>query len=141
MIQVTASWSIGADELVESFVRASGPGGQHVNTTATAVELRFDAAGSPTLPPGILERLGALAGSRMTRDGVIVLRAEAHRSQSVNRADALQRLLDLLREAAKRRPVRRPTRPTLASKKRRLDGKERRGAVKALRGRRPPADD
>ncbi len=141
MISITSSVAIGEDELHESFVRASGPGGQHVNTTASAVELRFDAAGSPNLPPDLLARLPGLAGQRMTRDGVIVIRAEGRRSQAMNRAEALERLVDLLRAAAYRKPVRRPTRPTLASKKRRLEAKDRRATVKGFRRDRGQGDD
>lgn len=133
MIEITSTIALAPEEIAETFVRASGPGGQHVNTTASAVELRFDAARSPNLPPDVLERLRGLAGQRMTRDGVIIIRAESRRSQAMNRADALDRLVALLREAAVRKPIRRPTRPTLASKQRRLAAKDRRASVKTLR--------
>lgn len=139
MLQVTSTIAIAEDEISESFMRASGPGGQHVNTTASAVELRFDAAASPNLPEDMRERLRGLAGQRMTRDGVIIIRADARRSQALNRADALERLLALLREAAVRKRVRRPTRPTLASTRRKRDAKVRRSAVKGLR--RAPGHD
>ncbi len=133
MIPITHYVAIDERELSESFVRASGPGGQHVNTTSSAVQLRFDALSSPNLPYHLKARLRSLAGSRMTQDGVIVITAETFRSQTRNREDALERLVALLREAAVRKPVRRPTRPTLAAKKRRLDAKGRRSTVKAQR--------
>jgi ribosome-associated protein len=133
MIRITRSIAIDEAELSETFVRASGPGGQNVNKVASAVELRFDAAASPGLPDDVKERLKILAGQRMTKDGVIVLRAERFRAQERNRADALERLISLIREAAQRPKLRRPTRPTLASKQRRLTGKTKRGAVKDLR--------
>ena len=133
MIRVTSSIEVDEREIVESFVRASGPGGQNVNKVSTAVELRFDAARSPALSEPVLARLRVLAGRRMTGDGVIVIDAQRFRSREMNRADALERLLALLREAAFVPKRRRPTRPTLASKERRLAGKEKRGRVKALR--------
>ena len=128
-IAVTPNLAISRDEIVEHFVRASGPGGQHVNTTSTAVELRFDAAASPNLPDPVKARLVALAGRRMSRDGVVVIAADTYRSQQRNRDDALERLLELLRRAAIRPRVRRPTKPTLASKKRRLASKSLRAGV------------
>lgn len=133
MIEITSTIALAPEEIAETFVRASGPGGQHVNTTASAVELRFDAARSPNLPPDLVERLRGLAGQRMTREGVVIIRAESRRSQAMNRADALDRLVALLREAAVRKRIRRPTRPTLASKQRRLAAKDRRASVKTLR--------
>jgi ribosome-associated protein len=138
MIPITHFIAIDEREIVETFIRASGPGGQHVNTTASAVQLRFDALGSPNLPDDLKSRLRGVAGSRMTQDGTIVITAESFRSQGRNREDALERLVALLREAAVRKPVRRATRPTLASKKRRLEAKGRRSAVKA--DRRSPTD-
>ncbi|MGO9770701.1 MAG: alternative ribosome rescue aminoacyl-tRNA hydrolase ArfB [Roseiarcus sp.] len=122
-------------ELAENFVRSSGPGGQNVNKVASAVELRFDARRSPSLPDDVAARLIKLAGSRATQDGVIVIFAQRFASQPRNREDARQRLAALLLAAQQREKPRRPTRPTLASKTRRLDEKGRRGAVKALRGK------
>ena len=140
MIHVTRAIAIDEREISESFMRASGPGGQNVNKVATAVELRFDALASPALPDDMKVRLRGLAGSRMTQDGVLIIRAESHRSQERNRADAQEKLLALLREAAHRPKARRATRPTLASKKRRLDGKTRRATVKKLRTGKPSFD-
>lgn len=137
MIRVTDSISIDEAELSEEFIRASGPGGQNVNKLSTAVQLRFDVRHSPSLPGDVRHRLERLAGSRLTNDGVLVITAQQHRTQDRNRKDALDRLIDLIRQAAVRPKPRRPTRPTKASKVRRLEGKKRRGKVKALRGGRP----
>jgi ribosome-associated protein len=125
-------------ELVENFVRSSGPGGQNVNKVASAVELRFDARRSPSLSDEVAARLIKLAGARATQDGVIVIFAQRFASQPRNREDARERLTALLLKAQQREKPRRPTRPTLASKTRRLDEKSRRGAVKALRGKAAP---
>ena len=135
LLQVTRAIAIDSEELAESFTRASGPGGQHVNTTDTAVLLRFDAWRSPNLPDAVKRRLTVLAGSRMTRDGVLVLRSEGARSQEMNRREVRERLIALIAEAAIVPKARRPTKPTRASQGRRMDAKGRRSAVKGLRGR------
>lgn len=140
MVEITPWLSIDDDELLERFVRASGPGGQHVNKTSTAVELRFDVRASPTLPEDVKARLEKLAGSRLTKEGVIVLFAESARSQEMNRQEARARLVDLVRKATVRPKVRRPTKATYSSKLKRLEGKSRRSGVKSLRGR-PRGDD
>ncbi len=133
MIRVNAQIELDEREIQEDFVRASGPGGQNVNKVSTAVQLRFDVARSPSLPDPVRARLIALAGRRVTQDGVLIIEAERYRSQRRNRDDALERLLELIREACEVDKPRRPTRPTLASKKRRLDSKQRRGETKKLR--------
>ena len=140
MIRVNAQIELDEREIQEDFVRASGPGGQNVNKVSTAVQLRFDVAGSPSLPEPVRERLIVLAGRRLTQDGVLILSAERYRSQRRNRDDALERLIELIREACEVDKPRRPTRPTLASKKRRLDSKQRRGETKKLRGSKPGTD-
>lgn len=132
MIRVTDTISLDESELDESFVRSSGPGGQNVNKLATAAQLRFDTA-KITLPEDAAARLVGLAGQRMTKDGVIVIRADRYRTQERNKADALERLEELLKASLVRPIPRRATRPTLGSKKRRLEGKKRRGDVKAGR--------
>jgi ribosome-associated protein len=135
MIRVTDTISIDEAELEESFVRSSGPGGQNVNKLSTAVQLRFDVRQSPSLPNDVAIRLMRLAGKRMTKDGVLVLIAQNHRTQERNRAEAQERLLDLIREAAIRPVPRRATKPTKASRKERLETKKRRSGVKNLRGK------
>jgi len=140
MIPVTPHISIDEREIEESFVRASGPGGQNVNKLSTAVQLRFDVRHSPSLPGDVRERLARLAGSRLTNDGVLVIIAQRHRTQARNRDDALDRLIELIRQAAVRPVKRRPTKPTRASRERRIEGKKRRSGVKHLRRSRPSFD-
>jgi ribosome-associated protein len=137
MIRITDQISIEESELQENFIRASGPGGQHVNKTETAVQLRFDVRGSPSLPNDVALRLMKLAGSRMTQDGVLVLTAQNERSQKRNREEALARLVELIRQAAVRPVKRRATKPTKASREKRLESKKRRSGIKGLRQKKP----
>jgi ribosome-associated protein len=140
MIRITSSISIDERELDERFVRASGPGGQNVNKLSTAVQLRFDVRRSPNLPDGVRTRLERLAGKRLTRDGVLVIAAQRHRTQERNRQDALDRLIELIRRAAVAPIARRPTRPTAGSRERRIESKKRRSAIKGLRRAKPSLD-
>lgn len=134
-IPITRSISIDETELVESATRASGAGGQHVNTTDSAVILRFDVAASPSLPEAVKTRLAALVGSRLTDDGVLILRSEGSRSQFENRRDVRERLIALIAEATIVPKKRRPTRPSKAAKAKRVDAKKARSGVKAGRGK------
>lgn len=140
MITVTPAISISENELEESFIRSPGPGGQNVNKVETAVQLRFDAAHSPNLPADVFARLKGIAGQRMTIDGVIVITARRFRSQDRNRADARDRLVELIRKATEVPKKRRPTKPSLGAKRRRMDSKTKRGSVKKTRGRVGPED-
>ena len=140
MIRVNAFIELDEREIHEDFVRASGPGGQNVNKVSTAVQLRFDVAGSPSLPDPVRERLAKLAGRRLTQDGILIIEAERYRSQRLNRDDAREKLVALIQQACEVDKPRRPTRPTLASKKRRLEGKQKRGQTKKLRGLKPGAE-
>jgi ribosome-associated protein len=135
VITITDRLSIDDDEIEIRHARASGPGGQHVNKTSTAIELRFDVRGSPSLPEDVRARLEGLAGSRLTLDGVLVLFAQGSRSQEMNRQEAVERLIELIKRATERPKPRKKTRPTYASKLRRLEGKATRSGVKARRGK------
>jgi ribosome-associated protein len=137
MIKVTDRITLDEGELEERFVRASGPGGQNVNKLSTAVQLRFDVRRSPSLPDDVRMRLERLAGRRLTRDGVIVIMAQRHRTQERNRQDALDRLIELIREASVPPVRRRPTKPTRGSKERRLATKKNRSSIKGLRRDKP----
>lgn len=139
MLRITDMVSIADWELTETFIRASGPGGQNVNKVATAVELRFEAARSPHLAPDVKQRLQRLAGRRWTGEGAIVITSDRHRSQALNREDAREKLAELVRAALVRPRPRRPTRPTLGSVRRRLAAKAHRSDIKA--GRERPAGE
>jgi ribosome-associated protein len=134
MIQITDAIALDEREIEESFVRASGPGGQNVNKVSSAVRLRFDVRRSPNLPHDVRARLERLAGNRLTSDGVLVINAQRHRTQERNRADALERLVALVREAAVPPVPRRETKVPRAERRRRREHKRRRGALKKLRG-------
>ena len=138
-LRITASLSIDESELDESFIAAAGPGGQNVNKVATAVQLRFDVVRSPSLPDPVRLRLIALSGTRLTKDGVLVLTARQYRTQERNRADVRARLVALIREAAIIPKTRRPTRPTRASREKRIESKKLRARIKKNRGR--PRDE
>lgn len=141
MIQVTPSIAIRERELQEEFIRSSGPGGQNVNKVSTAVQLRFDVAHSPALPEDVRERLIRLSGRRMTEDGVLVLSSRRFRTQERNRQDAQERLVALIRKAAVKPKPRRKTRPTQASRQRRIEDKKHRGEVKRVRRSVPHSED
>jgi ribosome-associated protein len=135
MIQVTPFITLDENELAFTFVRASGPGGQNVNKVSSACELRFDARTSPSLPADVAVRLMKLAGSKLTKEGVIIIFADGFRTQETNRQEAIDRLVAMIKQAAVRPKKRIATKPTQASKKRRLEGKVKRAGVKAMRGK------
>jgi len=139
-LPLAAGYSLDPSELTISFIRSSGPGGQNVNKVSTAAQLRFDLEGSPSLPPPVKARARRLAGSRLTTEGEIVITADRFRTQALNRDDAIDRLVELLKEAAIPPKPRRATRPTLASKQRRVEAKVKRGGVKKLRSGKPSFD-
>jgi len=140
MIRITRTIAIDERDIAETFIRASGPGGQNVNKLATAVQLRFDVRGSQAFSDDVRERLVRLAGSRLTNDGVLVITAQRHRTQARNREDALERLVELIRQAAVAPVKRRPTRPPAAARRQRLEGKKRRADIKRTRSARPPIE-
>ena len=137
MIRITDRISIDERELEERFVRASGPGGQNVNKLSSAVQLRFDVRHSPSLSPDVRTRLERLAGQRLTREGVLVIMAQRHRTQERNRADARERLIELVRRASVAPTPRRPTKPSRGAKERRLATKKNRSGIKSLRREKP----
>ena len=140
MIHITPTIILADTEIDEQFIRSPGPGGQNVNKTASAVQLRFDARHSPALTNAVYLRLKALAGRRMTQDGVLVITAHQFRAQDQNRKDAMDRLVALIREAAKPPKYRRPTKPSKAAKRRRVDDKKHKGSIKQARGAVKPTD-
>lgn len=139
MLIITPTLSIDESEIEEKFIRASGPGGQNVNKVSTAIQLRFDVEHSPSLPDAVRARLRKLAGNRLTADGVLTIEASRFRTQEQNREDARQRLAALIQKATEVPKPRRKTKPTLASKIKRVEGKRRRGDIKRLR--RSPMDE
>jgi ribosome-associated protein len=139
-MRVTDSISIDDSELDEDFIRSSGPGGQNVNKLSTAVQLRFNVRRSPSLPNDVALRLMRLAGSRLTKDGVLIITAQSHRTQERNRQDARDRLIELIRQAAVVPVKRRKTKPTKASKEKRIESKKRRSNIKGMRNAKPSFD-
>jgi ribosome-associated protein len=141
MIQITDTLAIDENEIEQEAVHSSGPGGQNVNKTSTAVKLRFDVVHSPSLPTEVRQRLLRLAGRRATKEGVLVIDARRHRTQELNRQDAMDRLVRLIQRAAEEPKSRRKTRPTLASRQQRREAKRHRSEVKRLRRSVPPSPD
>ncbi|MFC1930306.1 alternative ribosome rescue aminoacyl-tRNA hydrolase ArfB [Chloroflexota bacterium] len=141
MIRINRFIAIDEKEIHQEFIRSPGPGGQNVNKVATAVQLRFDAANSPSLPDEVRRRLFSLERKRITLEGILIIEARRYRTQGANRQDAVDRLVELIRKAAEKPRIRRKTRPTLASKERRLEGKKRRSDTKRLRSPMPEPGD
>ncbi len=133
MIEITPSIFLDESELQFAFVRASGPGGQNVNKVSTAVQLRFDVLASSSLPEDVRQRLAYLAGKQMTEEGILIIEAKRYRSQEQNRLDAQDRLVNIIQRASEKPKIRKPTRPTTASRQRRLEGKKHRGVIKRMR--------
>ncbi len=140
MIQVTPNITLSESEIREEFIRASGPGGQNVNKVASAVQLRFNVSQSPSLPEEVKRRLSRLAGRRISAEGILIIEAKRHRTQSQNRDDAMGRLIGLIRKASESPKPRVKTRPTRASKERRLETKRQRSKIKRLRGEKPESE-
>lgn len=141
MIYITHNISIDESEIQEEFIRSSGPGGQNVNKLATAVQLRFDAVNSPSLPDDVRQRLIRLAGKRITEAGILIISARRFRTQERNRQDAINRLVELIRKAAAKPKLRRKTKPPLALKEQRLESKRRRSKLKQMRQAVPSSED